>query len=128
MAADKEKSVEPEQAIEQAVDIVEPEQLVEQAVDMVGQISEYGFIVMDSLYLLIIGMVIIFLLHKLASVVLYPRIGNLRLVKVIIGALYVLVLTITVPVIETVTKTEIVEVEVSVEDMYGFLRVMRYQQ
>lgn len=96
MAADKNKNVESEEVIEQTEGIIEPEELVEQAVDMVGQISEYGFLIMDSLKLLIIGMVIIFVLHKLASVVLYPRIGNLRLVKVIIGALYVLVLTVTV--------------------------------
>ncbi|MBE9539278.1 MAG: mechanosensitive ion channel [Proteobacteria bacterium] len=68
---------------------------MEQASNILGQVSDYGWLIVDSLYLIVGGMVIIFLLHKLASVFLYPNLKNGRLVRVIFGTLYLLVLVIT---------------------------------
>lgn len=75
--------------------VVEKEGTLGHAAEILDQASAYGFIIIDSLYLIIAGMLVIFCLHKLASVVLYPRINNKRLVKVVFGTLYVLVLLVT---------------------------------
>lgn len=64
--------------------------------EVAQQIGEYGYIVVDSLYLIVLGMLAVFLLHKLASRFLYPYLPNARLPRVIFGALYVLVLVVTV--------------------------------
>jgi small conductance mechanosensitive channel len=74
---------------------IDPAATLEQAVDVVEQLNEYGVLLANSLYVLIIGMAVIFVLHKLASIFLYPRIKNARLMRVIFGALYVLVFVIT---------------------------------
>jgi small conductance mechanosensitive channel len=50
---------------------------------------------MGSLYLIIGGMISIYMLHKIASKLIYPYVKNGRLIKVILGTLYVLVLVIT---------------------------------
>ena len=68
---------------------------LDRAANIFEEVSDYGWLIADSLYLIIAGMVIIFVLHKLASSLLYPRLRNGRLVKVIFGTLYVLVLVIT---------------------------------
>ncbi len=60
------------------------------------QVNEYGSLISSSLVLILGGMLIIFLLHKLASKLLYPLLENKRLIKVIFGALYVLILVIVV--------------------------------
>ncbi len=69
--------------------------IVEGTVEIVDQVSAYGHLILGSLYLIIGGMVIIFLLHLFASKFIYPTLGNNRLVKVIFWTLYVLVLVIT---------------------------------
>ena len=46
--------------------------------------------------MLVFGMFIIFVLHKLATRFLYPHIKNKRFIKVVIGTMYVLVLVISV--------------------------------
>lgn len=69
--------------------------IVEETVEIVDQVSAYGHLILGSLYLIIGGMVIIFLLHLFASKFIYPTLGNNRLVKVIFWTLYVLVLVIT---------------------------------
>lgn len=69
--------------------------IVEETVEIVDQVSAYGHLILGSLYLIIGGMVIIFLLHLFASKFIYPSLGNNRLVKVIFWTLYVLVLVIT---------------------------------
>lgn len=69
--------------------------LAEQTAEVINQVSGYGTLIVNSLYLIICGMVLIYLLHKLASKFLYPHIQNRRLIKVIFGTLYVLVLVIT---------------------------------
>lgn len=69
--------------------------LVEETVEVVNQVSEYGHLIMGSLYLIIGGMISVYILHKLASKFIYPHIGSARLIKVVLGTLYVLVLVIT---------------------------------
>ena len=69
--------------------------IVEETVEIVDQVSAYGHLILGSLYLIIGGMVVIFLLHLFASKFIYPTLGNNRLIKVIFWTLYVLVLVIT---------------------------------
>jgi small conductance mechanosensitive channel len=69
--------------------------LVEETVEIVNQVSEYGHLIMGSLYLIIGGMIAVYILHKLASKFIYPHIANARLIRVVLGTLYVLVLVIT---------------------------------
>jgi small conductance mechanosensitive channel len=60
-----------------------------------GIISEYGSLIVNGLYLIIGGMVTIYLLQKLATKLIYKHIKNKRLIMVFFGTLYVLVLVIT---------------------------------
>jgi small conductance mechanosensitive channel len=69
---------------------------LQETADIVEQVSEYGALIHSSLYLILGGMLVIFMLHKLASKFLYPRLENRRLIKVVFGALYVLILVIVV--------------------------------
>lgn len=69
--------------------------IVEETVEIVDQVSAYGHLILGSLYLIIGGMVVIFLLHLFASKFIYPTLGNNRLIKVIFWTIYVLVLVIT---------------------------------
>lgn len=64
--------------------------------EIAQQVGEYGYIVGDSLYLIVFGMLVVYLLHTLASKFLYPYLPNARLPRVIFGAMYVLVLVVTV--------------------------------
>lgn len=68
---------------------------IEQTAAVVNEIGGYGSLIVNSLYLIICGMVVIYLLYKLASRYLYPHMRNTRLIKVIFGTLYILVLVIT---------------------------------
>jgi len=70
-------------------------EITQETVEIVDQVSEYGNLIMGSLYLIIGGMIAIFILHKIASKFIYPYVKNGRLIKVILGTLYVLVLVIT---------------------------------
>jgi len=64
--------------------------------EIAQQVGEYGYIVGDSLYLIVLGMLAVYLLHTLASKFLYPYLPNARLPRVVFGAMYVLVLVVTV--------------------------------
>ena len=70
--------------------------VIQETVQVVEQVSEYGYLITNSLYLFIGGMLTIFLLHTLASKFLYPHLKNTRLIKVVFGTLYVLILAIVV--------------------------------
>ncbi len=63
--------------------------------EVLGNLSEYGSLIVNGLYLIIGGMVIIYLLQKLATKLIYPHIKNKRLIMVFFGTLYVLVFVIT---------------------------------
>jgi small conductance mechanosensitive channel len=67
---------------------------IQETLEIAEQVSEYGSLISSSLYLILGGMLVIFLLHKLASKVLYPYLKNRRLIKVVFGTLYVLILVI----------------------------------
>jgi small conductance mechanosensitive channel len=69
---------------------------IQETVEITEQISEYSSLIGSSLYLILGGMLVIFLLHKLASKLLYPYLENRRLIKVVFGTLYVLTLVIVV--------------------------------
>ncbi len=71
-------------------------EVIQDTVEIVDQVSEYGALITHSLLFIIGGMAVIFILHKIASRYLYPLITNPRIVKVIFGALYVLILLIAV--------------------------------
>lgn len=64
--------------------------------EIAQQVGEYGYIVGDSLSLIVLGMLAVYLLHTLASKFLYPYLPNARLPRVIFGTMYVLVLVMTV--------------------------------
>jgi small conductance mechanosensitive channel len=69
--------------------------VIQEASEIVDQVSVYGSLITNSLYLIIGGMIAVFILHKLTSKFLYPYLKNTRLLKVIFGALYVLILVVT---------------------------------
>jgi small conductance mechanosensitive channel len=76
---------------------INPIDFIRENSDVIAQqVSEYGYIVMDSLYFIVLGMAAVFILHKLASRFLYPYLPNARLARVVFGTLYVLVLVVTV--------------------------------
>lgn len=69
---------------------------IQETAEIVDQVSEYGSLISSSLYLILGGMLVIYILHKLASKLLYPHLTNRRLIKVVFGTLYVLILVIVV--------------------------------
>lgn len=76
---------------------IDPVQFVRENSEVIAdQVSTYGYIVVDSLYFIVVGMLAVFLLHKIASKFLYPYLPNVRLQRVIFGAMYLLVLVMTV--------------------------------
>lgn len=82
--------------MEAKTDLSHPIEYVRQNSDIIGEaLNQYGYIVIDSLYFIVIGMLSVFVLHKLASRFLYPYLPNARLARVVFGALYVLVLVVT---------------------------------
>jgi small conductance mechanosensitive channel len=56
---------------------------------------EYGYLVADSLSFILVGMLAVFVIHKLASRFLYPHVDNKRFWLVTFGTLYLLVLVVT---------------------------------
>ena len=68
---------------------------IQEAAGVLDQVSAYGSLITNSLFLIIIGMVAVFLLHKLTSKFLYPHIKKTRLMRVVFGTLYVLILVVT---------------------------------
>ena len=47
---------------------------IQEATEVAEQVGAYGFLITNSLYLIIGGMVIVFLLHRLTAKFLYPYI------------------------------------------------------
>lgn len=70
-----------------------------EAEEIVSQISGYGSLILDSLYFLIAGMLVIFLLYKFSNRFLnhlfITQTKGKRLIMVIFGTLYVLVFVVT---------------------------------
>jgi len=59
-------------------------------------VSEYSYLVADSLVFIIAGTIFVFLLHRLAARFLFPYVSNGRLLRVVFGAMYALVLVVTI--------------------------------
>ncbi len=85
------ESIDAPEVIEKSVS-----EVIQESVEIVDQVSDYGFLIMDSLYLIVGGMLAIFMVHKLVSLLIYPHLKNLRMLKVVMGTLYVLILVIAV--------------------------------
>lgn len=64
--------------------------------EIINQVSEYGYLIGDSLGFILVGMLVVFILHKLANRFLYSYVNNGRFLMVTFGALYTLVLVFTV--------------------------------
>lgn len=62
---------------------------------IVSQLTGYGSLIVNSLYFMVAGMLVIYLLYKIANRFLSARIKGNRLVMVMFGTLYVLVFVIT---------------------------------
>jgi len=73
---------------------------IQNTVEIVDQVSEYGDLITHSLYLIIGGMLAIFILHILFSKFVLPFLSKApllsRLLKVIMGTFYVLILAIAI--------------------------------
>ncbi|MGB1142255.1 MAG: mechanosensitive ion channel family protein [Halioglobus sp.] len=63
--------------------------------EIVSQAGEYSGLIGDSLGFIAVGMLLVFLLHKMASRFLYSFVGDRRVLTVTFGTLYVLVLVFT---------------------------------
>ncbi len=70
--------------------------LKENSDEIVGHVSEYSYLIADTFYLIVIGLIVVYLLHKLAAKFLFPFVENGRLLRVIFGTLYILVLVLVV--------------------------------
>ena len=59
---------------------------------IVDSLSVYGSLIMESLYIVIGAILVIFVIHWLAAKLIYPHLKAKRLVRVFFGTLYVLVI------------------------------------
>lgn len=78
--------------------VIEPtvSEVIQGSVELVDKVSEHGSVIMESLYMIVGGMLAIFLVHILVSRLVYPYFKNLRILKVMLGTLYVLILVVAV--------------------------------
>ncbi len=72
---------------------------LEEASAIVEEVSNYSALITDSLYIIFGGMIAVFLLYKLTSKFLFPYVKNKRLLKVVFGTIYVLILVVTMLVV-----------------------------
>ncbi len=68
---------------------------IQEASEIVDQVSNYSSLITDSLYVIIGGMLAVFLLYRLTSKFLFPYVKHRRLIRVIFGTIYVLILVVT---------------------------------
>lgn len=64
--------------------------------ELAEHLGEYGYLVGDILWVIALGVLAVYLLHKLASGFLYSLVSNSRAVRVMFGALYVLVFVVAI--------------------------------
>lgn len=64
--------------------------------ELAAHFSEYGYLIGDVLWVIVLGVLAVFLLHRIASRFLYSLISNSRAVRVMFGTLYVMVLVVAV--------------------------------
>ena len=72
---------------------------IQEASEIVDQVNNYSSLITDSLYVIIGGMIAVYLLYKLASKFLLPYVKNRRLIRVVFGTIYVLILVVTMLVV-----------------------------
>jgi len=68
---------------------------LEEASLIMDQVSNYSELITDSLLVIIGGMLAVFLLYKLTAKFLFPYVENKRLIRVVFGTIYVLILVVT---------------------------------
>ncbi len=64
--------------------------------ELAEHLGEYSYLVGDILWVIALGVLAVFLLHKLASGFLYSLVSNNRAVRVMFGTLYVLVFVVAI--------------------------------
>jgi len=69
---------------------------LQNSLEVVNQLSEYGGLISRSLYFILFGMLVIYILHRLTSKYLYPHMKEKRVIKVLFGTLYALILVVSV--------------------------------
>ena len=69
---------------------------LQDSVEVINQLSEYGGLITKSFYFIVVGMILIYILHRLTSKYLYPHMKNTRIIKVIFGTFYALILVVSV--------------------------------
>ena len=69
---------------------------LQDSVEVINQLSEYGGLITKSFYFIVVGMILIYILHKLTSKYLYPHMKNTRIIKVIFGMFYALILVVSI--------------------------------
>jgi small conductance mechanosensitive channel len=72
---------------------------LEEVSGIVDQLSNYSSLIGDSLLMIIGGMIAVFVLYKLTAKFLFPYIQNKRLIRVVFGTIYVLILVVTMLVV-----------------------------
>jgi small conductance mechanosensitive channel len=88
----------------------------EDTAEVLTQLQGYGSMFVNGLYLIVVGLVLVFLLHKFASKFIYGRIKNKRLVRVTFGFIYLLVIVVT-----ALLAMEKIGVDVEVISKFVFL-------
>lgn len=78
------------------IDQVEVSEKLQQSVEVLGQLSTYGDLITKSFYFIAVGMLIIYILHRFTSKYLYPHMNNTRIIKVLFGTFYALILVVSV--------------------------------
>ena len=71
------------------------EDLIQETEEIVGWVSRYGDLIIESIILIMVGIVAIFLIHTAAEKFLFPHIHKGRLVKVVGITVYALILVVT---------------------------------
>lgn len=80
---------------ERTADTEAPAGVIQKTEEIVGQVSQYGNLIIESLFVIVIGMIAIFLIHKIAAKFLFPHFHKGRLIKVTGATLYALILLFT---------------------------------
>jgi small conductance mechanosensitive channel len=69
--------------------------VVQETVEIVGLVSRYGDLIIESVVLIMIGIIAIFLIHKAAVTFVFPHMVKGRLIKVVGITVYALILLVT---------------------------------
>ncbi|MBT8355243.1 MAG: mechanosensitive ion channel family protein [Desulfofustis sp.] len=77
------------QPVEEKID-----EIVNTTSEVFESLSGYGSLILESLYIVIGAVLVIFVIHWLAAKLIYPRLKAKRLVRVFFGTLYALVIVI----------------------------------